>query len=69
MIILNKILVILFIFSILNIIRHFYFLIQAWIKSNNENPQKYYINKTSLIILGLSISYFVTCLFEGIKII
>lgn len=68
MVILNKILVMLFIFSILNIIRHLYYLIQVWVKSNNENPQKYYINKSSLIILGLTISYFVACLFEGIKI-
>jgi hypothetical protein len=49
--IINKVLIILLVMSILNIIRHSFFIIQIWIK---EDSNKYMITTPNLIVLGLS---------------
>lgn len=64
----NKILIILFILSNLSILRHFYYLLQAYITSTPEQPNKYRINKYSLLFLGLSVAYVLSTLFTGIKL-
>lgn len=67
-IIINKILLILFIMSILNMARHTYFFIQAVITTNDDEVNRYTINAINLWILGLSIGYFLTALITGIFI-
>jgi len=57
---LNKVPNILLIMSILNIVRHLYYFIQAWVKSDSENPEKYKVSTVSLWILSISIAYFLT---------
>jgi hypothetical protein len=66
--ILNKLLVVSFILSLLTILRHGYYFIQAFITSTEENQKTYRIDKLKLLILGISISYVITSLFTGIKI-
>lgn len=65
----NKGLLIILIVSLLNIFRHLYYFIQAWVKSNNENPQKYFLNRKSLIILAFSIGYVIMGIIDGVKLI
>jgi hypothetical protein len=65
---LNKILVLLFILSLLNIFRHSYYFVQTWVTSTEEKPIKYKINDKSLFLLGVSISYVLMTFFTGFKI-
>ena len=51
-----------------NIIRHGYYFVQAWLTSEGDNPQKYIIKPTSLWVLSCSIGYFLASLFVGIFI-
>lgn len=66
--ILNKILLTLFIMSILNVVRHSYYFIQIWVKSNEANPQRYVISDKSLWVLSMSIAYIIGSIIDGIKI-
>jgi len=61
--ILNKFFVFLLILSILNVIRNSFFLIR-----NFRAEERFVLDKSSLLYLGMSISYIVLFLFEGIKI-
>jgi len=61
--ILNKFFVFLLILSILNVIRNSFFLIR-----NFRAEERFVLNKSSLLYLGMSISYVILFLFEGIKI-
>ena len=63
--ILNKILMILFFLSCLNTIRHTYYFIQAWFTSTEEEPVKYRLTNTSLVLLGVSVAYILTAIFNG----
>ncbi len=65
---LNKTLFILFFLSCLTTIRHGYYFIQAFILSTQEEPKKYIVSKTALILLGVCISYILTVIFTGIKL-
>jgi hypothetical protein len=67
--ILNKISYVLFFLSILNVVRTSFFVVGSFVKSDEENPQKLRLSRTSLILLGLSISYIITVISTGIKII
>jgi hypothetical protein len=66
--ILNKVLLVLLFLSFLNILRHSYYFVQAFLINSDENPIKYKLNKTSLILLGISISYILSVFFTGVKI-
>lgn len=66
--IINKILVMIFVLGTLNVIRHGYYFIQAWVKSDEETPIKYRMSATSLIFLGLSLAYMISSIFTGITI-
>ncbi len=66
--ILNKILLILFFMSCLNVIRHGYYFIQAVLTSTDEEPKKYKISNVSLYLLSLSIAYILSVIFTGITI-
>jgi|688.fasta_scaffold941250_2 hypothetical protein len=66
--ILNKILVVIFFMSCLNVLRHVYYFIQAFVMSNEETPIKYRLSSTALIFLGLSVSYILSVLLTGIML-
>lgn len=65
--ILNRILLIIFVLSMLNTIWHIFFFIQAYAKAEQENT-KYIVSRRSLLILGLSIAYIITSIITGIKL-
>lgn len=67
-VIINKVLFIVLVMSCLNVARHTYYFIQAWVKSNSENPEKYIVNNKSLWILSASIAYVITAIFFGVSI-
>ena len=64
----ERLLWIIFWLSTCNIIRHAYFFIQTWVKSDGENPEKYYLSYNSLLFLGLSIGYLITAFIKGINL-
>lgn len=64
--IINKILITIYVLSCLNLFRHGYYFIQAWIRSKEDNPEKYKLNTRQLLILGISISYIIMSIFDGI---
>lgn len=66
--ILNKVFYVLYFLSILNVVRSTFFLIGSFIKSSEENPEKFRLTPTQLILLGLSIAYIISSFFTGIKI-
>ena len=63
----NKFLIFLFVLASLNTTRHLYYFIQSIVKSNEEQLFKYKLNRESLIILGVSISYILTIVIRGFK--
>jgi hypothetical protein len=62
----NRVLVMIFVLSTLNVIRHLFFLIGSFIKSDDELPQKFRLSQMQLLLLGVSVSYVITTLFTGI---
>jgi len=64
--VINKILVIIYVLSCLNTIRHGYYLIQAWVKSKEDSPQKYRMGNISLLLVGLSLAYIIASIFTCI---
>lgn len=65
---LNRILMVLFFMSCLNTARHLYYFVQTMIISNEENIVKYKLDKKSLFLLGVSVSYILTVVFKGINL-
>lgn len=61
--ILNKVLLFLLILSTLNIIRNGFFLLR-----NFKEEEKFLLNKRSLLLLGVSISYVLLTIIDGIKL-
>ena len=61
--ILNKIFVFLLILSVLNVIRNSFFLMR-----NFREEERFVLEKGSLLYLGMSISYIILFIIEGIKI-
>jgi len=66
--ILNKFFVLLMFLSILNVIRHVFFLVGSFVKSDGEKPEKFRLEPRQLLLLGLSIAYILTIIFTGIKL-
>lgn len=66
--ILNKVLMVVFFMSCLNTLRHVYYFIQAFFTSTEEQPVKYRVTDTSLLLLCLSLAYVLTVVFTGIKL-
>ena len=56
----DKLMLMLFMLSLLNSIRHGYYFAQAIVKSTEESPIKYRLTDSSLTMLGVSISYIIT---------
>ena len=67
-VILNKIFLILFFMSCLNLLRHTYYFLQAAFTSTEEEPKKYRISNVSLYLLSISIAYILSVIFTGITI-
>ena len=61
--ILNKIFIVLFFLSSLNVIRHSYFIIQSWVLKD-----RYILSNKSLFLLGISLSYIISGIIYGITI-
>ena len=61
--ILNKVLFFLLILSILNITRNGFFLLRSF-----TEEEKFLLDKRSLLFLGVSISYVVLTIIDGIKL-
>jgi hypothetical protein len=59
-----------FVLSTLNIIRHGYYSIQSILNSGDEDTpaDKYRLSFRSLLLLGLSMSYFIMSLIKGINL-
>ena len=66
--ILNRLFVVLFMLSCINVIRHAYYFMQAVVTSTEEEPKKYKIPKLQLNLLGVSIAYILSVLITGITI-
>ncbi len=66
--ILNKILIVLFFLSCVNVIRHGYYFIQAYSKAETEEIERYKLDKLPLLLLGLSIAMIFTSIFSGITL-
>ena len=60
--ILNKILLFLLILSILNVTRNAFFLLKSF-----REEEKFLLNRGSLVILGVSISYIIMTIIDGVK--
>lgn len=58
----------LFFMAALTTIRHIYYFIQAFFTSTEEQPKKYVLTNTSLILLGVSIAYILSAIFTGITL-
>ena len=61
--IITRVLLVLFILSCLNVIRHGYYFIQAYMTSTEESPAKYKVSDKSLLILGISLAYVLSVIF------
>lgn len=64
----NKVLVLLYWLAIFNCIRQLWYFIRAWVTSATEQPIPYILSPTQLFLLGISLSYIMTGIIEGIKI-
>jgi hypothetical protein len=62
---LNKVLLITFILSVFNCLKHVWGLVMGLIE---DVPSKYEISGRERFLLGLSISYIITSIFTGIQI-
>ena len=59
--ILNRVLLLLFILSTLNMLRHGFFLLRSF-----RGGERFVLEKNSLLYLGMSISYFLMSIINGI---
>ena len=68
--ILSRVLVIIYILSFLNILRHSYKLLASWFstKGTGEETIRYILDSKHLILLGLSIAYVISGIFTGITL-
>jgi len=66
LILLNKLLILLLFLSILNVGKEITSFIWNWV--GKETPERWIIKSRDLFLLGLSISYILLCIFNGITI-
>lgn len=64
----NKLLLLAYVMSILNVIRHSFYFGQAMLFSTEEEPKTYKLDKLPLILLGVSLSYIIVGLISGYAI-
>ena len=63
---LNKILILIFFMSILNLVKHVWNIFM--ILRNEDVPNKYELSKRELIFLGISVAYILKTIFTWIKL-
>lgn len=68
LLIINKILVILYVLSLANVLRHGYYFIQAFISTYGDEPVKYILGDKALLLLGVSLAYVITGMITGVTI-
>jgi hypothetical protein len=66
--IINRLLLMVLTMACLNVIRHTYYFMQAWLKSDSETPEKYKVTDKSLWVLTFSMSYIITSILYGVFI-
>jgi hypothetical protein len=66
LVLLNKLLILLLFLSILNVLKEIISFIWNWI--GKETPERWVIKSRDLFLLGLSVSYILLCIFNGITI-
>jgi hypothetical protein len=59
----NKVLIFLFILSMLNVVRNCFFIIRSY-----RDKERFMLSKGPLITLGVSIAYIITIIIEGINL-
>lgn len=62
----NKIMVLIYILSVLNVLRNAYFFVQAWIESGQDTPVRLEMKPKEMLVLGISISYMLTGIITGV---
>lgn len=62
----NKIMIMLYILSVLNVIKELYAFIQAWIETTPERSIKINLTPKETFLFGLSLSYVITGIITGI---
>ena len=67
LLLINKLLLVSLVISILNVIRHIFFISQLW-TSDVKDKGRYEISVRSAFLLGLSIAYIVTTIITGVPI-
>jgi len=66
LVLLNKFLILLLILSILNVLKEVISFIWNWV--GKDTPDQWVISSRDLFLLGLSFSYIILCIFNGITI-
>lgn len=56
----------LLVLSVLNVLRHSYFFIQAFIMTRRGEPSRYSTDSKQLLIFGISLAFIITSIFTGI---
>ena len=64
----NKLILMILAMACLNVFRHAYYFIQAWLKSDSESPEKYKVSNKSLWVLSIAIGYVVSTIVYGVFI-
>lgn len=64
----NKALMIMYVLCTLNVIRHMYAFIQAWIETTPDNPVTMDMSDREKFYLGLSLAYVISGIIMGITI-
>lgn len=52
----------------LNVFRHTYYFIQAWLKSDSESPEKYKVSNKALWVFTIALGYIIASIFCGVFI-
>jgi len=67
LLLINKLLLVSLVISILNVIRHGFFITQIW-TSDAKDKGRYELSIRSAFLLGLSIAYIITTIITGVPI-
>lgn len=66
--IIDKVILFIFVLSLLNVIRHFYNFLQLFTLSEKNENVRFTLNSIDLLLLGASIAYIITIIITGFKL-
>jgi hypothetical protein len=68
--IINNMLVVLYVLSCLNVVRHLYKLFASWVSTEGDGEEtiRYILEERKLLLAGLSIAYVISGFFTGITL-